>query len=68
MKPASLTGVLIEKTLDLVYIFSKTRLLRVFQVPPRISAKKYFAEICGDIDEIKSKKHAEEKKKFKNCD
>ena len=58
MKPASLTGVLNEKTL--VYIFSKTQL---FEVPLRISAK-----ACGNIGEIMSKKHAEEKSKKKNRD
>ena len=61
MKPASLTGVLNEKTL--VYIFSKTQLS---EVPLRISAKSIFDEACGNIGEIMSKKHAEEKSKKKS--
>ena len=61
MKPASLTGVLIEKTPDKVYtyLFENMTLLST----TKDQCLKYFAKTCGDIDEIMSKKQKVNKNK-----
>ena len=65
MKPASLTGVLIEKTLVytyIVYLFENTTLWST----TKDQCLKYLVKACVNIGEIVSKKHADEKSKKKS--